>query len=132
MSRLTGPLGVLAVLVLSAVFAALNGQQRVTVDLGFFVLYRVPVTVVAFASLFTGMLVMLVAGVHTDLKVRAILRQRLEEEDREERALIDRAQQDLFLTPDGEAPGRGPTEAPPEEPKQALQEVDDRRDEEPP
>ena len=104
MSRLTGPLGVLAVLIISAVFAALNGQQRVTVDLGFFVLHRVPVTVVAFASLFSGMVVMLVAGVHTDLKVRAILRQRLEEEDREERAMIDRAQRDLFLPDAGEEP----------------------------
>ncbi len=101
---------------MSAVFAALNGQQRVTVDLGFFVLYRVPVTVVAFASLFTGMVVMLVTGVHTDLKVRAILRQRLEEEDREERALIDRAQRDLFLADSGEGPteedGEGGEEPP--------------------
>ena len=43
-----------------------------------------------------GMLVMLVAGIRSDLKVRAVLRQRLEDEDREERALIDRTQQDLF------------------------------------
>ena len=43
-----------------------------------------------------GMVVMLVAGVRSDLRVRALLRQRLEDEDREERALIDRTQQDLF------------------------------------
>jgi hypothetical protein len=43
-----------------------------------------------------GMLVMFVAGIRSDLKVRAVLRQRLEDEDREERALIDRTQQDLF------------------------------------
>ncbi len=94
--RLAGPLGVFAVLVVSIVFAAINGAQRVTVDLGVAVFYRVPVTVVAFGGLFTGMVVMLVAGVHSDLKVRSILRQRLETEDREERALIDRRQQDLF------------------------------------
>jgi hypothetical protein len=53
---------------------------------------------VAFAGLFTGMVVMLVAGVQSDLKVRSILRHRLETEDREERALIDRTQQELFPT----------------------------------
>ena len=39
---------------------------------------------------------MLIAGLQGDLKVRGILRQRLEIEDQEERALIDRTQQDLF------------------------------------
>jgi hypothetical protein len=40
---------------------------------------------------------MLVAGVRSDLKVRSILRARLEAEDLEERArFIDRDQQDLF------------------------------------
>ena len=98
MSRIAGPLGVLAVLVVAMVFTALNGGQRVTVDLGIVVLNRVPVTMVAFGGLFTGMVVMLIAGVQSDLKVRAILRQRLKTEDREERALIDRTQQELFAT----------------------------------
>jgi len=80
------------------VFAALNGTQRVTLDLGFIVFYRVPLALVSFTGLFMGMVVMLVAGVRSDLKVRAVLRQRLEAEDREERALIDRNQQDLFLS----------------------------------
>ena len=104
MTRIAGPLGVLAVLVVAMVFTALNGGQRVTVDLGIVVLNRVPVTMVAFGGLFIGMVVMLIAGVQSDLKVRAILRQRLETEDREERALIDRTQQELFVTepPEGE------------------------------
>jgi hypothetical protein len=95
-TRFIGPLGVLAVLVVSNLFAALNGGQRVTLNLGLFVLYRVPLTLVGFAGLFIGMLVMLVAGARSDFKVRAVLRQRLQTEDREERALIDRTQQDLF------------------------------------
>ncbi len=103
MIRIVGPLGVLIVLMVSMVFAALNGDQRVTLNLGFFVLYRLPLTLVGFTGLFMGMVVMLVAGVRSDLKVRAVLRQRLEAEDREERALIDRNQQDLFSpNPTGE------------------------------
>jgi hypothetical protein len=43
------------------------------------------------------MLIMLVAGIHSDLKVRRILRARLADEDREERSrFIDHSQQDLF------------------------------------
>ncbi len=96
MIRLLGPFAVLLVLILSAAFASTNAAQRVTINLGLFVLYGVPVTAVAFGGLFTGMVVMLVAGINSDLKVRGILRRRLEEEDREERARIDRDQQDLF------------------------------------
>ena len=96
MTRFLGLLAVLVVLVVSFAFGSMNAGQRVTLDLGLFVLYRVPVTVVAFGGLFTGMVVMLVAGINTDLKVRGILRRRLEEEDREERARIDRDQRDLF------------------------------------
>jgi uncharacterized integral membrane protein len=95
MTRFIGPLGVVFVLVVSILFAALN-PQRVTIDLGVKVLYGVPLMLVGFTGLFMGMLVMLVAGVRSDLKVRVVLRQRLEAEDREERALIDRTQQDLF------------------------------------
>ncbi len=59
MSKLLGAAGVVAVLVLAMTFAALNGDQRVTLDLGWVTLYRVPVTLVAFGGLFFGMLVML-------------------------------------------------------------------------
>jgi hypothetical protein len=96
---------VLSVLVVSILFAALNGAQRVTLNLGVIVLYGVPLTLVAFTGLFLGMVVMLVAGVRSDLKVRSVLRQRLEDEDREERALIDRTQQDLFSPPPQEDEG---------------------------
>ena len=96
MTRFAGAAGVAIVLVLSMAFAALNGGQRVTLRLGVATFYRVPVTGVAFGALILGMMVMLVAGIHSDLKVRRILRERLVEEDREERARIDSSQRDLF------------------------------------
>ncbi len=107
MTRFIGPLGVFSVLVVSILFTALNGTQRVTLNLGATVVYGVPVTLVGFTGLFMGMFVMLVAGIRSDLKVRAVLRQRLEDEDREERALIDRSQQDLFSPPPQEEEERG-------------------------
>ena len=110
MTRFIGPLGVVSILVVSILFAALNGAQRVTLDLGVTVLYRVPLTLIGFTGLFMGMVVMLVAGVRSDLKVRAVLRQRLEDEDREERAFIDRTQQDLFRPRPPEDEGGGEEE----------------------
>jgi uncharacterized integral membrane protein len=95
-SKLLGVAGVVAVLLLAMTFAAMNGDQRVTLDLGWVTLYRVPVTFVAFGGLFFGMLVMLLAGLNSDLRVRRILRQRLADEDREERGRVDVNQQDLF------------------------------------
>ena len=84
-------------LALAMGFASLNSGQRVTLRLGLFTFYGVPLTVVAFASLLLGMVVMLVAGIRSDLKVRSILRARLEAEDLEERSrFVDRDQQDLF------------------------------------
>jgi uncharacterized integral membrane protein len=97
-TRLAGAAGVLLILLLSMGFAAMNGGQRVTLRLGVTTLYRVPLTVVAFGALILGMLVMLGAGIHSDLKVRRILRARLADEDREERAriFVDRTQTSLF------------------------------------
>lgn len=97
MSRLLGVAAVMGALALAMGFASLNSGQRVTLRLGFATFYGVPLTVIAFASLLAGMLVMLIAGVRSDLKVRRILRARLEAEDLEERSrFIDRDQQDLF------------------------------------
>lgn len=97
MTRFVGWVGVLLLLVLSFGFASLNSGQHVTLRLGLVTLYSVSLTVVAFASVIAGMVVMLVAGVRSDLKVRRILRARLAEEDREERdRFIDLDQADLF------------------------------------
>ena len=113
MSRLVGGAGVIAALALAMGFASLNSGQRVTLRLGFITLYGVPLTVVAFGSVLAGMVVMLVAGVRSDLKVRGILRARLEAEDLEERGrFVDRDQQDLFgrseLSEAEEKPGAEP------------------------
>ena len=96
MSRLVGVMTVLLVLLMATGFAAANAGHRVTVSLGFFTLHQVPVTLVAFSGLFVGMLVMFATGIHTDLKVRRILRERLAEESRREQTWIDQNQQDLF------------------------------------
>lgn len=97
MSRLLGLIGILALLVCSLAFAYLNSGHRVTLRLGIVSLYGVPLTVVVFGSVIAGMVVMLAAGIRSDLKVRRILRVRLAEEDREERErFVDLSQQDLF------------------------------------
>ena len=97
MSKVLGGAGVIAALALAMGFASLNSGQRVTLRLGLITLYGVPLTVVAFGSVLAGMVVMLVAGVRSDLKVRSILRARLEAEDMEERGrFVDRDQLDLF------------------------------------
>ncbi len=112
MNRLTGLVGVLLVLFTSMGFAALNGGQRVTLRLGIATLYRVPLTAVAFGGLILGMVVMLVAGIHSDLRVRRILRERLAKEGEEERAriFIDRSQTSLFDDGEG-SEGESPGEA---------------------
>jgi len=95
--RLLTIASILGALVLAMGFASANSGQRVTLRLGWITFYGVPLTVVAFASLLFGMVVMLVAGIRSDLKVRRILRARLEAEDLEERSrFVDRDQQDLF------------------------------------
>jgi len=83
-------------------FASFNSSHRVTLRLGIITLFGVPLTVVVFGAVILGMLVMLGAGVQSDLKVRRILRARLVEEDREERErAVDQSQQDLFPESDG-------------------------------
>lgn len=113
MSRFLGIAAALFVVFLATAFAAANVGHRATLSLGLFTLYRVPVALVAFSGLLVGMLVMFATGVHSDLKVRRILRERLAEETRKEQGWIDRNQRDLFAQdPDpAVAPesGRSPT-----------------------
>lgn len=101
MSRILGILSALAVAALAMAFAAANAGNRVTLELGLLTLYRVPVTLVAFSGLLTGMIVMFATGIYSDLRVRRILRDRLVEETREEQRWIDINQQDLFAQPEG-------------------------------
>ena len=97
MSRIVRVLGILLVVGLAFGLGSLNGSETVTLKLGLITLYDVPVTAVAFGGLLAGMVIMLVSGIHSDLKVRRILRDRLTEEDIEEKSrLIDQTQHDLF------------------------------------
>lgn len=99
MRRLAGIAGVVLVAGLAAAFATANRRQLVTVDLGLWTFYRVPLTWILFAGIVLGMAAMLLAGLHADLRVRRILRERLEEEAREERE-EHRYQRDLFQAED--------------------------------
>ena len=96
MIRGAGIVGVALILVLVMLFTRWNGTERVTLDLGLWTFYRVPLVYVAFGGVLMGMLVMLLANVHADLRVRRFLRDRLAEEGREEQERIDRHQRDLF------------------------------------
>ena len=102
MTRWLALAGVLAVLLFAVHFTSVNGHQLVFLRLGPFSFYRVPISFIAFGGLFLGMGIMLLAGLHADLKVRELLRDRLMEETREERELIDRRQGDLFGTDPGD------------------------------
>ena len=81
MSRFLTVVALLLVAAAALCFAALNGTQRVTLNLGFVILYYVPVTLVAFGGILLGMLLMFAAGIRSDLKVRRILRDRFEVEE---------------------------------------------------
>jgi len=135
MSRVVWVLSVLLVLLLAMGFAAANGGHRVTLSLGLFTLYQVPVTFVAFSGLFVGMLVMFATGIHSDLKVRRVLRERLAEDARREQSWIDRNQQDLFSENAGVDPEGDEDSAPAEpsireepspngEPEEELEEIE--------
>ena len=101
MNRFLTVLTVLAVVLLAMGFAAANAGHRTTLVLGFLHFYRVPVTLGAFGGGFVGMVLMFITGIHSDLKVRRILRERLAEESHQEQVWIDRNQQDLFSEPEG-------------------------------
>ena len=102
MNRLLGWASVAILIGTSIMFASFNSSHRVTLRLGIITLFGVPLTMVVFGAVILGMLVMLGAGVQSDLKVRRILRARLVEEDREERErAVDQSQQDLFPESDG-------------------------------
>ena len=95
--RIIPAIGILLVAGLAVVLQSLNGSETVTLKLGVITLYDVPITAVAFVGLLAGMVIMLVTSIHNDLRVRRILRDRLTEEDSEEKArIIDHRQHDLF------------------------------------
>ena len=84
MMRLLGPLGAIGLLFLVVIFAIQNDFEKVRINFGFASFDRVPVSVLVIIGLIVGMFLMLLVGIENDLKVRAILRERLREEASEE------------------------------------------------
>lgn len=87
MRRVAVWIALAGVAVLGVLFALGNAGRVVTLDLGLFTLSRVPVTFVAFGGMVVGMGVVLAAGIHADLKVRRLLRERHERESLAERSI---------------------------------------------
>ncbi|HIF38191.1 MAG TPA: DUF1049 domain-containing protein [Gemmatimonadetes bacterium] len=90
MIKFLGPLGAFIVLIILGLFVVLNNFQKVRVNLGFVTFERVPITVLTIVGLILGMLLMLLVGIDSDLKVRAILHDRLRAETEEEDVLLDK------------------------------------------
>lgn len=67
-------LGFVLVAGLAFAFAAANGSQRVTVELGIVTLRSVSLPVVVFGSVLVGMLSVFLAGLRADLRTRKTLR----------------------------------------------------------
>ena len=64
------------VMLLAAVFALLNGAERVSIHLGFTVLYQVRLVGLVLAVFLLGMVTMFLIGLRHDLEVRRALRER--------------------------------------------------------
>ena len=72
----------LAVL-LAGAFAYLNSGERVSLSLGLFMLFRLPLVALLFVAFLLGMVTMFLIGLRHDLRVRRVLREyRIEEERR--------------------------------------------------
>ena len=63
-----------AVAMVATVFAVFNGGERVTVRLGIATLQSVPLSAVVLVSVVVGMLVVFVAGLRADLRMRRMVR----------------------------------------------------------
>jgi hypothetical protein len=64
----------LAVL-LAGLFAYFNGGERVTLHVGFTILYRISLVGLVFFAFLLGMVVMFLVGIEHDLRVRRLLRE---------------------------------------------------------
>lgn len=63
-----------AVILLAAIFSFLNADERIAINIGFTVLYRLPLVGVLFTVFLLGMLTMFLFGLRHDRAVREALR----------------------------------------------------------
>ncbi len=92
--------GVGLLVLVAALFSFLNAGERVTINVGFTVLYRVSLVGMVFSVFLMGMVAMFLFGLWQDRRMRAALRQR----------------EQLFRARD---PYRGPAPPPPEHSSQS-------------
>lgn len=67
--------GLVLVVLLAGLFAYFNGGERVTLNLGFAVLYRISLVGLTFTAFLLGMVLMFLVGLRHDLEVRRLLRE---------------------------------------------------------
>lgn len=68
-------LPLLAIVLLSGFFAYLNGEERITLNLGFTIYYRVRLVPIVFGAFILGMIAMFLLGLRHDMQVRRALRE---------------------------------------------------------
>jgi uncharacterized integral membrane protein len=68
--------GIAAIVILAGVFALLNSGERVTVYLGFTILYRISLVGLIFFAFLLGMITMMLVSLRNDLRIRRLLRER--------------------------------------------------------
>jgi uncharacterized integral membrane protein len=100
---------------LAALFASFNSGERVALNLGFAVFYRVPLVPLIFLAFLIGMTTMFLLGLRHDLRVRRALREagfgepiateeaapRWDDEDLGREGLVSRPPQDHLSDPAG-------------------------------
>jgi hypothetical protein len=67
-------IGVLLLVFLAAAFSFLNAGERVTLNVGFTMLYRISLVGLVFGAFLLGMIAMFLFGLHHDRRIRAALR----------------------------------------------------------
>ena len=67
--------GLALIAVVSALFASFNTGERVALNLGFTILYQVPLVTLIFVAFLAGMVTMFLLGLSHDLRVRRALRE---------------------------------------------------------
>ena len=67
--------GLIVIGAFAALFASFNSGERVALNLGFTILYRVPLVPLIFLAFLVGMTTMFLLGLRHDLRVRRALRE---------------------------------------------------------